>query len=279
MPDGGRLLIETAGVELDASYARLHPEAKAGRYVMLALSDNGTEWTKRRGGGSSSRFSRPSRSARGPGSGCRRSRASWRKAAATSRSTANRPGDHVQDLPARGGRSGGGRGQPGSRRGARRERDRPGGGRPGRGPRLCGRGTAGIRLPRAPGGNAGEALLICERERDRIHLVLTDVVMPNLGGPELASRLEKLRPGIKVLLMSGYTDNPSLSMARWTSAPISLRSRSVRSSWPEKSAPCWDRLPISAHSAKRVARAAKPAGPRGVSAFPRHYLSEQRPHS
>jgi DNA-binding NtrC family response regulator len=56
-------------------------------------------------------------------------------------------------------------------------------------------------------GNAGEALLICERERDRIHLVLTDVVMPNLGGPELASRLEKLRPGIKVLLMSGYTDN------------------------------------------------------------------------
>jgi DNA-binding NtrC family response regulator len=55
--------------------------------------------------------------------------------------------------------------------------------------------------------NAVEALRICERERDRIHLVLTDVVMPNMSGPELANRLEKLRPGIKVLLMSGYTDN------------------------------------------------------------------------
>jgi CheY-like chemotaxis protein len=55
--------------------------------------------------------------------------------------------------------------------------------------------------------NAGEALLICERELDRIHLVLTDVVMPNLGGPELAVRLKQLRPEIKVLLMSGYTDN------------------------------------------------------------------------
>jgi len=56
-------------------------------------------------------------------------------------------------------------------------------------------------------GSAGEALQVCEREHGRIHLVLTDVVMPNSGGLELASRLEKLRPGTKVLLMSGYTDH------------------------------------------------------------------------
>ena len=37
--------------------------------------------------------------------------------------------------------------------------------------------------------------------------MLTDVVMPNLSGRELADRLEKLRPGIKVLFMSGYTDD------------------------------------------------------------------------
>ena len=55
--------------------------------------------------------------------------------------------------------------------------------------------------------NAGEALLLCERERGRIDLVLTDVVMPNVSGRELADRLEKLQPGIKVLFMSGYTDN------------------------------------------------------------------------
>jgi len=55
--------------------------------------------------------------------------------------------------------------------------------------------------------NAGEALLLCEREGERIHLVLTDVVMPNLSGRELANRLAKRCPGIKVLFMSGYTDD------------------------------------------------------------------------
>jgi two-component system, cell cycle sensor histidine kinase and response regulator CckA len=49
--------------------------------------------------------------------------------------------------------------------------------------------------------------LVFERERGGLHLVLTDVVMPNVGGPELAGRLEKLQAGIKVLFKSGYTDN------------------------------------------------------------------------
>jgi PAS domain S-box-containing protein len=55
-------------------------------------------------------------------------------------------------------------------------------------------------------GNAGEALLLCERDGPRIDLVLTDVVMPNMSGRELAQRLGKLQLGIKVLFMSGYTD-------------------------------------------------------------------------
>ena len=54
---------------------------------------------------------------------------------------------------------------------------------------------------------AGEALLLCEREGDRIDLVLTDVVMPNVSGLELADGLAKLRPGMKVLFMSGYADS------------------------------------------------------------------------
>lgn len=37
--------------------------------------------------------------------------------------------------------------------------------------------------------------------------MLTDVVMPHLSGPELAARLGLLRPGVKVVLMSGYTDD------------------------------------------------------------------------
>jgi len=58
--------------------------------------------------------------------------------------------------------------------------------------------------------NAEEALQVCERENERIDLILTDVVMPGLSGRELADRLKKRRPGIKVMFMSGYTDDAIL---------------------------------------------------------------------
>jgi PAS domain S-box-containing protein len=52
-----------------------------------------------------------------------------------------------------------------------------------------------------------EALLICKRHQDSIHLMLTDVVMPGMNGHEVAKRLESLHPETKVLYMSGYTDD------------------------------------------------------------------------
>jgi PAS domain S-box-containing protein len=55
--------------------------------------------------------------------------------------------------------------------------------------------------------NGGEAFLMCEKYEGAIHLLLTDVVMPKMNGPELYRRLAQMRPEIKVLYMSGYADN------------------------------------------------------------------------
>lgn len=51
-----------------------------------------------------------------------------------------------------------------------------------------------------------EAIGLCQQSVDPIHLVLTDVVMPEISGKEVADRLRELRPGVRVLFMSGYTD-------------------------------------------------------------------------
>lgn len=62
---------------------------------------------------------------------------------------------------------------------------------------------SGYRVLEARHGS--DALHLCETQKEPIHLILTDVVMPEMGGRELVERLLKTHPEMRVLLMSGYS--------------------------------------------------------------------------
>ena len=66
----------------------------------------------------------------------------------------------------------------------------------------------GYRVLAARGGE--EALRIIERERGAIDLLVTDVVMPEMGGRDLAERVHRIRPDLPVLFVSGFTRDPAL---------------------------------------------------------------------
>ncbi|MBN1543158.1 PAS domain S-box protein [candidate division KSB1 bacterium] len=55
--------------------------------------------------------------------------------------------------------------------------------------------------------HGGEALLTCEQFSEPIDLLITDVIMPQMSGSDLAKRLQKVKPAMKVLYMSGYASN------------------------------------------------------------------------
>ncbi len=56
-------------------------------------------------------------------------------------------------------------------------------------------------------GDGEDALIVAEHYAGPIHMVLTDVVMPNLSGPDMAEKVKSLRHDAKVVFMSGYTSD------------------------------------------------------------------------
>jgi two-component system cell cycle sensor histidine kinase/response regulator CckA len=56
-------------------------------------------------------------------------------------------------------------------------------------------------------GNGKEALIAGVNWKDIIHLLITDVIMPDMSGSKLAENLKEARPGLKILFSSGYTDD------------------------------------------------------------------------
>jgi PAS domain S-box-containing protein len=208
MPRGGVLTIETLGVTLDEEYAREHATVVPGPQVMLAVSDTGVGMTEE----TKARVFEPFFTTKGMGRGTG-------LGLATVYGIVKQSGGHIWLYSERG------KGttfkvyfprveEPASA--ARPHHAMP----PARGGNETillvederGVRTLCIRLLKSRGYNvleaasAEEALEKARSHDGPIHLLLTDVVMPDTGGADLASRVAKLRPAIKLLYMSGYTD-------------------------------------------------------------------------
>ncbi|MEW6658998.1 MAG: ATP-binding protein [Thermodesulfobacteriota bacterium] len=211
MPLGGKLTIETANVSLDESYAQNHAEVSPGPYVMLAVTDNGAGMDGERLKHIFEPFFTTKEMGKGTGLGL-----------AMVYGIVKQSGGHIWVY------SEPGRGTtfkvyfPRAAEGSAAVAPRPAG-KP-RPPAMGGetillveddsalKGVIAKGLQRYgyevwEAANGQEALAISAREKGPIHLLLTDVVMPQMGGRELAERLALLRPEIKVIYMSGYTTN------------------------------------------------------------------------
>jgi PAS domain S-box-containing protein len=211
MPLGGRLTIETANVELDGAYALAHVTVKPGRYVMLAVSDTGQGMDEATRARVFEPFFTTKEQGKGTGLGL-----------ATVYGMVKQSGGYiwVYSEPGRGSvfkvylPHAEQRVAPPAEHLGRRHTDDMHGWET----VLLVEDEDAVRaLAREVLRRHGyivlearhgvEALRAAERHTDDIHLMVTDVVMPHMSGRDLVERLSTVRPKMKVLFMSGYTDH------------------------------------------------------------------------
>jgi CheY-like chemotaxis protein len=209
MPRGGKLTIETSNVELDETYTARHVDIKPGSYVRLAVTDTGCGMEER----TQTRIFEPffTTKEKGKGTGLGLSTVyGIVKQSGGDIWVYSEPGQgttfkiHLPRLPST--VASGPTAKPPVTRTVGTEtillvEDEEGVRNIAR--RIL--SMAGYTVLMA--GNGGDALLARDAHPGQIHLLVTDVVMPQMSGKELAERLTLASPGIKVLYMSGYTDN------------------------------------------------------------------------
>ena len=209
MPQGGRLTIETANVELDSDFVEIYPGASTGPHALLRVRDTGTGMTPE----VQAHIFEPFFTTKGVGKGTG-------LGLATVYGIVKQHGGYIAIESA-----------PGAGTAVSIYLARVAG--PGDGVESAGSdaapvagsgtvlvvedaadlreltaeilGMAGYTVLSA--GAPGEALEIATRHAGAIDLLLTDVVMPEMSGRDLADRLTAARPEMKVLYMSGYTDD------------------------------------------------------------------------
>jgi two-component system cell cycle sensor histidine kinase/response regulator CckA len=206
---GGKLTIETANVELDASWMKLRPDVKPGPYVMLAVSDTGCGMTE----DIKARIFEPFFTTKEPGKGTGLGLAMVYgiiKQSGGSIFVYSEPGVGTTFkiyLPAVAERISSDKPQQGLKATALgnetillvEDEDAV------RGIARLALQMHGYKVLEASCG--AEAIHLCEKHAKPIHLLVTDVVMPEMSGRVVAERICALRPGIKVLYLSGYTDD------------------------------------------------------------------------
>jgi two-component system cell cycle sensor histidine kinase/response regulator CckA len=211
MPDGGALTVETANVSLDASYAEVHQGVTAGDYAMLAVSDTGHGMSDEVKAHLFEPFFTTKESGKGTGLGL-----------ATCYAIARQFGGHIGAysevgvgttirfyLPSVAAAVGEAETVSlRTRRGGNEtillvedeEQVR----------RVAARilRKLGYTVHEVPDGE--EAIVFLKARPDRVDLVLTDVVLPGIGGRVLAEHVALLRPGTRILFTSGYSDDVML---------------------------------------------------------------------
>jgi PAS domain S-box-containing protein len=212
MPQGGKLTLETANAELDVAYTKSHPEVQPGHYVMLAVSDTGCGMDRKTQVHIFEPFFTTKEKGKGTGLGLstvygivKQSGGSIFVYSEPGKGTAFKiylP--RVEEAPGEGGPVVEKRPVPSLPQGAETV--------------LLAEDDETIRrmiyeiLQYAgysvlEAGRGEEALRLAGEHAGPIHLLITDMVMPGMGGREVAGRLAALRPGTRVLFVSGYTDD------------------------------------------------------------------------